>query len=95
MKKTIDGNPTNEGMVIKSIIAELKRYGSATFHAWSKKYEIVERQKQVGNSRVYTGTYNLFISGDMWNDFNEGVTLTTIKKWLSLIKKGKEISNYN
>lgn len=95
MKKTIDGNPTNEGMVIKNIIAELKRYGSTMFHAWSKKYEIIERQKQVGNSRIYTGTYNLFISGDLCNDFNDGVSLATIKKWLSCIKKGKEISNYN
>lgn len=93
--KNKDGNPTNEGMIINGIISDLKRGGVVTFRAWGKKYEIVERQKQVGNNREYTKTYNFFISGDMWNDFNEGVNITTIKKWLSCIKKGKEISNYN
>ncbi len=74
-------------MVIKNILADLKFHESAVFFFGGKKYEIIKKYKQTG--------YNFLINDELWNDFNEGVSLNTIKKWLSCIKKGKEISNYN
>lgn len=72
---------------VKQTIIDLKYSGSVQFYAQGHNYSVYETRKM---NTGYTGKYRLFIDNEPFNP-EISVTLTTIKKWLGFILRGKEI----